>query len=90
MASISMNVVPTQSEKSTSITGGEKFVVLDSTGKFTTVGVNQILDKVDDGIVDRIDDQVLEKVENQIDTIIDERLENIDHDCNIKWNEVYD
>ena len=34
--------------------------------------------------------KVLEKVENQIDTIIDERLENIDHDYNIKWNEVYD
>lgn len=88
MASISMNTVPAQGTTSTPMTGGEKFIVLDSTGKFVTVGVSQILDKVDDGIVDRIDDQILEKVEDQIDDLIDERLENIDHDCNIKWNEV--
>lgn len=88
MASITINQVPPRIPASTEITGEEKLITISGSGKPTTVSVNQLLDKVDDGIVDRIDDQVIEKIEDQIDEIIDDRLENIDPNNNLKWNDV--
>lgn len=90
MASISMNITPAQGATSTHVTNGEKFIVLDSTGKLVTVGINQILNRVDEGIIDRIDDPILDIVDDKIDDMINEHLENIDTTGNLKWNEVYD
>lgn len=89
MASITIN--PIQDNKvspSTNITGEEKVIIINSNGTRSTISVNQILNKVDDGIIDRIDDPILEKVEDQLDEMIEDRLENIDPNNNLNWNEV--
>lgn len=89
MASITIN--PIQDNRvspSTNITGEEKVIIINNNGTRSTISVNQILDKVDDGIIDRIDDPILEKVEDQLDEMIEDRLENIDPNNNLNWNEV--
>lgn len=88
MASITISPVHDKSLKTTSVTGGEKILVISQEGKPATIEVNQIIDKLDDDIVGRIDDQVIEKIEGQIDDIIDDRLENVDPNNNLKWNDV--
>lgn len=54
MASITMNSVPNQGTMSTTITGNEKFVIIGSNGKPSTVEVNQILNKVDEKVEDAL------------------------------------
>lgn len=95
MASIIISPVssPLAPQGLTTVTGDEKLIVINKSGKTSTISVNQILDLVDDDIVDRIDDQLAEQVTEQvtdkIDEIIDERLENVDPTNNLNWNEVY-
>jgi len=94
MASITISPVSSTlaPQGMTTVTGDEKLIVINKGGKTSTISVNQILDLVDDDIVDRIDDQladqVTEQVSGKIDEIIDERLENIDTNTNLNWNEV--
>lgn len=100
MASITISPVSSTPapQGMTTVTGDEKLIVINKGGKTSTISVNQILDLVDDDIVDRIDDQlaeqvteqVTEQVSDKIDEIIDERLENVDPNNNLNWNEVYD
>ena len=88
MASITMGPLYTSNAATSNVTGDEKILIINQSGKPSTIKVNQILDKIDDEIVDRIDDQVTDKVEDQIEDSMDNHLENIDIDCNVKWNEV--
>lgn len=98
MASITISPVSSTPapQGMTTVTGDEKLIVINKGGKTSTISVNQILDLVDDDIVDRIDDQladqvteqVTEQVSDKIDEIIDERLENVDPNNNLNWNEV--
>lgn len=88
MASITINPINAQISLKSALTGDEKILVINKSGKASTIEVNQILDKVDDDIVDRIDDQVIDKIEDQIGDIIDDRLENIDSNNSLNWNEV--
>lgn len=85
MASITMNSVPNWGTISTTITGNEKFVIIGSNGKPSTVEVNQILNKVDDKIDDVIEDQI----DDRVDNIIDEKIEDaLDEAFNLTWNNV--
>lgn len=86
MASITINPVSSKVSEITGVTGTEKLIAINKDGKPSTIAVNQILEKIDDGIVDRIDDQILDKVEDQIDEAVDERLDNVEF--KLKWNEV--
>lgn len=98
MASITISPVssPLAPQGTTTVTGDEKLIVINKGGKTSTISVNQILDLVDDDIIDRIDDQLAEQVTEQvtgqvsdkIDEIIDERLENVDPNNNLTWNDV--
>lgn len=89
MASITINQVPPRMPASTEITGEEKLISINSNGKPTTVSVNQLLDKVDDGIVDRVEDQVIDQILETVDDKIDDRIdEAIDNASNLKWNDV--
>lgn len=94
MASITISPVSSTPapQGMTTVTGDEKLIVINKGGKTSTISVNQILDLVDDDIVDRIDDQlaaqVTEQVSDKIDEIIDERLENVDPNNNLTWNDV--
>lgn len=89
MASITINQVPPRMPASTEITGEEKLISINSSGKPTTVSVNQLLDKVDDGIVDRVEDQVIDQILETVDDKIDDRIdEAIDNASNLKWNDV--
>ena len=98
MASITISPVsnPLAPQGTTTVTGDEKLIVINKGGKTSTISVNQILDLVDEDIVDRIDDQlaeqvteqVTEQVSDKIDEIIDERLENVDPNNNLTWNDV--
>lgn len=88
MASITMGPLYTSNVGTSTVTGDEKILIINQSGKPSTIKVNQILDKIDDEIVDRIDDQVIDKVGDQIEDIIDERLENVDTTNNLKWNNV--
>lgn len=88
MASITINPVNAQISLKSTLTGDEKILVINKSGKASTIEVNQILDKVDDEIIDRIDDQVMDKIEDSIDDLIDDRLDNIDPNKSFNWNEV--
>ena len=89
MASITINQVPPRMPASAEITGEEKLITINSNGKPTTVSVNQLLDKVDDGIVDRVEDQVMDQILETVDDKIDDRIdEAIDNASNLKWNDV--
>ena len=88
MASITINPINDRIDKTTSIIGDENLIMIKKDGRPSIVPINSLLGKLDDDIVDRIDDQVIEKVEDQLDDMIDERLENIDPECNLKWNNV--
>lgn len=89
MASITINSVSPTIRTSTDITGEEKLLTIDKQGKPTTVSVNQILDKVDDGLVDRVEDQVMDQILETVDEKIDDRIdEAIDNASNLKWNDV--
>lgn len=97
MASITINPVPNYGTSSGSLSGGEKLVAIDNNGKPITVGVNQILNRVDDKIDDIIDDQIDDKIDSQFDEILDERIEIIVDDKlddvlddvgNLNWNDV--
>lgn len=88
MASITMGPLYTSNAATSDVTGDERILIINTSGKPSTIKVNQILDRIDDEIVDRIDDQVIDKVEDQIDDIIEDRLENVDISSNLKWNEV--
>lgn len=88
MASITINPVYSKFPATSTVTGDEKILIINKSGKPSTIEVNQILDKVDDEIIDRIDDQILEEVREQIDDVIEDRLDNIDTNSNIKWNDV--
>lgn len=98
MASITISPVsrPLTPQGTTTVTGDEKLIVINKGGKTSTISVNQILDLVDDDIIDRIDDQLAEQVTEQvteqisgtIDDIIDDRLENVDPNNNLTWNDV--
>lgn len=88
MASITINTVPAVVKTTSEVTGEEKILVINKGGKPSTIGVNQILDKIDDNIIDRIDDPILEIVESQIEEMIEDRLENVDPTNNLNWNEV--
>lgn len=89
MASITINQVPPRMPASAEITGEEKLISINSNGKPTTVSVNQLLDKVDDGIVDRVEDQVMDSILESVDEKIEDRIdEAIDNASNLKWNDV--
>lgn len=88
MASFTMGPLYPSNAATSIVTGDEKILIINQSGKPSTIKVNQILDKIDDEIVDRIDDQVIDKVGDQIEDIIDERLENVDTTNNLKWNDV--
>lgn len=101
MASITINPVPTQGTQSSSLTGDEKFIAVNSNGKPLTVGVNQILDKVDnriDDIIDteienqienKIDDQFDEILDTKIDEVVDDKIDDVlDNIYNLNWTDV--
>lgn len=88
MASITIDPINAQIIAKSALTGDERILVINKSGKASTIEVNQILDKVDDEIVDRIDDQVMDKIEDSIDDLIDDRLDNIDPNLSLNWNEV--
>lgn len=96
MASITINPVSnTVPVTSTTVTGHEQLIVINKGGKTSTISVNQILDLVDDDIIDRIDDPLTEQVTKQVteqfsDKLddLDERLDSIDPNTNLNWNEV--
>lgn len=88
MASFTMGPLYVSNVITSEVTGDEKIFIINQSGKPSTIKVNQILDKIDDGIVDRIDDQILDRVEDQIGDIIEDRLENVDTTNNLKWNDV--
>ena len=98
MASITISSVSTTRKPLaiSTMTGDEQFLVIDKGGKPSTIGVDQILDKIDDDIIDRIDDdlmdtvesQLVDKFENMIDDMIEDRLDNIDSNNNLTWNDV--
>lgn len=72
MASITINPVHATISSISSVSGDEKFLVINKGGKPSTIGVNQILDTLDDEIEESIADA----------------LENADADFNLKWNEI--
>ena len=88
MASITINAVTNVVKATSEVTGEEKILIINKGGKPSTIGVNQILNKIDDDIIDRIDDPILEIVESQIEDMIEDRLENVDPTNNLNWNEV--
>lgn len=64
---ITIDTVPIQGTSSDAIDGDEKFLAVDGNGRPVTVGVNQILNKVDDRIDDVIDEQFSEIVNEKAD-----------------------
>lgn len=88
MASFTMGPLYVSNTATSEVTGNEKIFIINQSGKPSTIKVNQILDKIDDGIVDRIDDQILDRVEDQIEDIIEDHLENVDNCNHLTWNDV--
>lgn len=60
MASITMNPLSNQ----VSSKGGDRLIAINSDGTPSVITINQIVDRVDDGIIDRIDDEILDIVES--------------------------
>lgn len=85
MASITINPVSVQSVSQSVITGNEKLIMIDNSGKPGIIEVEQILDKVDDKINDVIEDQIDDRVDNIIDDKVEDALDEIN---NLTWNEV--
>lgn len=93
MATISIGVVDKTNKVNTSVTGEERLVVINKSGVPTTISLNKIIDKLDDFIVEddllaKVEDNVIDKVEDQLDEIVKDALNNLDHECNITWNNV--
>lgn len=89
MASITISPVFPQRPASAPITGEERIVIINQSGKPSTLPVNKFLDKIDNEIIDRIDDQVFDQIIENVDNKIDDRLdETIDNVGKLTWNEV--
>lgn len=89
MASITINPITSTVPKTSEVTGEEKILIVNPSGKPSTVSVNKILDKVDDEIADRVEDQVIDQILETVDEKIDDRIdEAIDNASNLKWNDV--
>jgi hypothetical protein len=89
MASITINEVSKPILPSTSITGEEQLLAVNKQGKPATVSVNDLLDKVDDGLADRVEDQVMDQIMGSVNEKIDEKLDGVlDNVGNLTWNDV--
>lgn len=71
MASISINAVSNSSVQET-----KRLVAVSAQGTLTTIPIESLFNKVDEGIVERVEEQVLGSVDSKIEERVEQVIEN--------------